>query len=64
MRLAGAARTAVEAGAVSEEQAARWLAQLEDADRADRFFSGLTAATRRSASHRAGELPRLLYEPG
>jgi SAM-dependent methyltransferase len=41
-RLAAAAQTAAATGAVSEEQAARWLAQLEDADREDRFFCSLT----------------------
>jgi ubiquinone/menaquinone biosynthesis C-methylase UbiE len=42
LRLAAAARGAVATGAVSEEQAERWLAQLEEADRDGRFFTSLT----------------------
>jgi ubiquinone/menaquinone biosynthesis C-methylase UbiE len=42
LRLGSAARTATAAGAVTAEQAARWLAGLRDADREGRFFCGLT----------------------
>jgi hypothetical protein len=42
LRLRAAAHRAAAVGAVSGEQAARWLAQLEEADRVGRFFGGIT----------------------
>jgi len=41
--LAAATERAVASGAISEDQAAGWLAGLEESDRQGRFFSGITA---------------------
>jgi hypothetical protein len=40
--LRDATQKAVIRGAISGKQAARWIAEIEDADRRGRFFSGIT----------------------